>query len=83
MLGDGRFLGLFPERFFLETRLLRPSLSENGAAVHSLDEPVAFQGIEIPAHGHLRHQEGLAQLGQADAPLELELLQDLVTPHAG
>jgi hypothetical protein len=47
-------------------------LSEHGAAVHSLDEPLAFQRVEIAAHGHLRHQERLAQLGETDATSGLE-----------
>ncbi len=81
--GDGRFLGLLAQRLLLEARFLGPPLGEHGTAVHPLDEPFVFQGVEIPAYGHLRDEEGLTELGQPNATLGLELLQDLFTPHLG
>ena len=81
--GDGRLLGLFPEGLLFEARLLGAPLGEHGAAVHTLDQSVTLQCVEIPADGHLGNEEGLAQFGQPHPALGLELLQDLFTPHAG
>src|SRR5699024_2797756 len=75
--GDGLFFVFLAGRLGLESGFGGAGgLDGDRATVHLADRASTFQGVEVTADGHVRHQEALDEVGDAHPSVTADPFQD-------